>query len=84
MEMTILVMNEWDLEPGMKLSLHLDVYLEDTRVIMEAHPKRDDCFLDEDTSVKTKFTVSTTGISRVMLENIKKRLMQLVERTLKP
>ena len=41
---------------------------------MQAHPKRDDRVLDEDTSGKAKFTVSTTGISRVMLENIKKRL----------
>ena len=41
---------------------------------LEAQPKRDNRVLDEDTSGKAKFTVSTTGISRVMLENIKKRL----------
>ena len=44
---------------------------------MEAEPKRDNHVLDEATSVKAKFTVSTTGISRVMLENIKKRLTAL-------
>ena len=59
----------------MKLSLHLDVYLEDTISNHAGTPEeRDDRVLDEDTSGKAKFTVSTTGISRVMLENIKKRL----------
>ena len=35
------------------------------------HTRREISCLDEDTSGKAKFTVSTTGISRVMLENIK-------------